>query len=317
MMRAALFDIVKLAILKLLVLIDWFRRLINPVEGKVIRSGQGDQSSGSRKTLCVLAHFDRDGAVDDYVARYLQALDELGCETVFVSTAKNLDDESIRKIKPFCSKFIIKQNIGYDFASWRTGLEAVGDLSSYDRLIIANDSVYGPLQDLRKIFAEMDGRDVAFWGITDSLKYGRHLQSYFLVYDRPVLQSRVFAEFWRKLPDYRHKYVVIIQGEVGLSRRLVAAGFNFAAYCPIEAVQEAQRADAGTLAAKFRDPRISPTHRAWRALMRAGCPFLKIQLLRDNPMRVPDLEDWEAVVGEVSGYDLDLIRKHLGRVKRN
>lgn len=316
MMQVALFDIAKLAILKLLVLVDAVRRLVNPVKGKVVRSGQGEQSSGSRKILCVLAHFDRDGVVDDYVVSYLRALDELGCETVFVSTAENLDDESIREIMPFCSKFIIKQNTGYDFASWRTGLEAVGDLSAYDRLITANDSVYGPLQDLRKIFAEMGGRNVAFWGITDSLKYSRHLQSYFLVYDKPVLRSEVFGEFWRKLPDYRHKYVVIIQGEVGLSRRLVAAGFDFAAYCPIETVQEAQQADAG-LAAKFRDPRTSPTHRGWRALMRAGCPFLKIQLLRDNPMQVPDLDDWETFLGEVSGYDLDLIRNHLARVKTN
>lgn len=317
MMQAAIFDIVKLAILKLLVLIDWGRRLVNPVEGKIVRSEQGEQGAGSRKTLCVLAHFDRDGIIDDYVVAYLRALDELGCETVFVSTAEGLDDESIRKIMPFCSKFIIKQNIGYDFASWRTGLEAVGDLSGYDRLIIANDSVYGPLQDLRKVFSEMDGRQVSFWGITDSLKYGRHLQSYFLVYDKPVLESSVFTEFWRRLPDYRHKYVVIIQGEVGLSRRLVAAGFDFAAYCPIETAQEVQQADAGTLAAKFRDPRISPTHRAWRALMSAGCPFLKIQLLRDNPMQVPDIDDWETVIGAVSGYDLNLIRNHLGRVKRN
>jgi len=317
MMQAAFFDIVKLAILKLLVLIDWGRRLVNPAEGKIVRSGQGEQGGGSRKTLCVLAHFDRDGVVDDYVVAYLRALDELGCETVFVSTAEGLDDESIRKIMPFCSKFIIKQNIGYDFASWRTGLEAVGDLSGYDRLIIANDSVYGPLQDLRKVFSEMDGRQVSFWGITDSLKYGRHLQSYFLVYDKAVLESSVFKEFWRRLPDYRHKYVVIIQGEVGLSRRLVAAGFDFAAYCPIETVQEAQQADDGALGAKYRDPRISPTHRGWRALMRAGCPFLKIQLLRDNPMQVPDIDDWETVVRAVSGYDLNLIRNHLGRVKGN
>lgn len=317
MMQAALFDIAKLAILKLLVLVDAIRRLVHPVNGDVVRSGLGDQNAGSRKTLCVLAHFDRDGVVDDYVVSYLQALDELGCETVFVSTAENLDDESIRKIMPFCSKFIIKQNVGYDFASWRTGLAAVGDLSGYERLIVANDSVYGPLQDLPKVFAEMAGRNVAFWGITDSLKYGRHLQSYFLVYDKPVLQSEIFGEFWRKLPDYRHKYVVIIQGEVGLSRMLVAAGFDFAAYCPIETVQEGQQADAGTLGTKFRDPRISPTHRGWRALLRAGCPFLKIQLLRDNPMQVPDLDDWETVLGEVSGYDLDLIRNHLARVKGN
>jgi len=314
-MQAALIEFAKLAALKLLTLADLARRLAHPVRGRIIRSDDGEQASGSRGTLCVFAHFDRDGLVDDYVVNYLQALDRLGCETVIVSTAENLDDENIRKALPFCSRFIVKQNIGYDFASWRTGLESVGDLSGYDRLIVANDSVYGPLQDLGKVFDEMEGRNVDFWGITDSLKYGRHLQSYFLVYGKPVVQSATFCEFWRRLPDYRHKYVVIIQGEIGLSRRLVAAGFDFAAYRPIEAVQEGQRADAATLAAKFRDPRISPTHRGWRGLLQGGCPFLKIQLLRDNPMQVPDLDDWETVLGEVSGYDLKLIRNHLDRVK--
>ena len=316
-MPAILVEFAKLAILKLLALADLVRRSVHPVRGIVIRSVEGEQAPGSRGTLCVFAHFDRDGVIDDYVVNYLRALDRLGCETVIVSTVENLGDENIQKTIPFCSRFIVKQNIGYDFASWRTALEAVGDLSGYDRLIVANDSVYGPLQDLGEMFDEMEGRDVDFWGITDSLKYGRHLQSYFVVYGKSVLRSAVFSGFWRKLPDYRHKYVVIIQGEIGLSRRLAAAGFDFAAYRPVEAVQEGQRVEAVTLAEKFRDPRTSPTHRGWRALMRAGCPFMKIQLLRDNPMRVPDLDDWETVLGEVSGYDLSLIRNHLARMKTN
>ena len=316
-MRATLVELAKLAVLKLLALADLVRRLVRPARGRIIRSEDGEQASGSRATLCVFAHFDRDGVLDDYVVNYLRALDRLGCETVIVSTAETLDDGNIRKALPFCSRFIVKQNVGYDFASWRTALAAVGDLSGYDRLIVANDSVYGPLQDLEAVFAAMEGRNVAFWGITESLKYGRHLQSYFLVYGKAVLQSPEFRKFWRELPDYRHKYVVIIQGEIGLSRRLVAAGFDFAAYRPIEAVQERQRADAGTLAAKFRDPRTSPTHRGWRSLLQGGCPFLKIQLLRDNPMQVPDLDDWETVLGEVSGYDAKLIRTHLARMKMN
>ena len=313
-MFAMVKDAIKLIILKMLVLGDVIRRWAMPIQARIIWSGSGEQNPGLWKTLCVLAHFDKDDLIDDYVVYYLRALDELGCETIFVSTAENLNDESIRKIMPFCSKFIIKQNIGYDFASWRTGLEAVGDLSGYQRVIIANDSVYGPLQDLRGIFAEMHGRNVSFWGITDSLRYSRHLQSYFLVFEKTALQSKAFKDFWLHLPDYRHKHVVINQGEIGLSRKLAAAGLSFEAYIPFEIMQEQLRGVGHWVTARVVGDRQNPTHKAWRTLMRKGCPFLKIQLLRDNPLNV-DLDGWETVVGEVSSYELNLIQNHLARMK--
>jgi rhamnosyltransferase len=160
----------------------------------------------------------------------------------------------------------------------------------------------------------MADRKVSFWGITDSLKYGRHLQSYFLVFERGAAQSAVFREFWQKLPDYRHKYAVIIQGEVGLTRKLVAAGFDFAAYCPVEAIQQNLQNMKG-LAAKFQDPRISPMHKGWQHLLQSGCPFLKVQLLRDNPMQVPDLGEWQAALAAASDYNAGLIRNHQARMK--
>lgn len=316
-MQARMVEFAKWTVLKILAFIDLIRRVVRPVRGRILRSECGEVESGKSKTLCVFAHFDRGGVVDDYVVNYLRALYELGCETVVVSTAESLDDRNIQKALPYCSRFIVKQNTGYDFASWRTALEAVGDLSGYDRLIVANDSVYGPLQDLGPIFDEMERRDVDFWGITDSLKYGRHLQSYFMVFKKHVLQSPTFSDFWRRLPDYKHKYVVIIQGEIGLSRRLDAAGFKFMACCPVEAVQaELKEKDRG-LVERFGDPRTSPTHRGWRALMRIRCPFLKVQLLRDNPMQVPDVADWEAVLRETSDYDIGFIDNHLKRMQMN
>lgn len=314
-MLGAFYDLAKFAVLKLLVLIDAIRRWAKPANARIIKSGTGTQAEGKHTILCLFAHFDRDGLIDDYVVQYLQALDDLGCETVFVSTADGLVDGEVEKIRPYCVRYIVRQNSGYDFASWRTGLETVGDISRFERLIVANDSVYGPLQDLRAVFDEMVNRNTAFWGITDSLRYGRHLQSYFVVFERPVLQSTIFRDFWRKLPDYRHKHVVIIQCEVGLSRALAAAGFNFAAYCPFDAIRDSLRKGAGGLGARLRGTRVSPTHKAWRALMRAGCPFLKVQLLRDNPLNVPDIADWAAVLGELADYDLNLIARHLARMK--
>lgn len=313
-MIGALYDAGKLGILKLLVLLDAIKRVLWPMESGIIQQGRGTQVPGSRSTLCIFAHFDRDSIVDDYVIFYLRALDELGCETVFVSTAEELGTAEIGKVIPFCRQFIVKRNVGYDFASWRTGFEAVGELSAFDRLIIANDSVYGPLQDLREVFAEMDDRQPDFWGITDSLRYGRHLQSYFIVFGRPVLQSSVFKEFWQQLPDYRSKHVVVIRGEVGLTRRLAAAGFRFAAHNPIKQVCTNMPALRGGMRGILLGRRFNPTHIGWQALLRAACPFLKIQLLRDNPKRLAGLDRWDEIVKDVSDYDTGLILHHLERV---
>lgn len=313
-MLGAIYDAVKLSVLKVFVLVDFVKRRIWPVEPRIIEEGPGTQQTKRGNVLCVFAHFDRDGIVDDYVVHYLRALDELDCEIVFVSTAEDMADAEIEKISPFCRWYIVKQNIGYDFASWRTGLETVTDFSGYDRIILANDSVYGPLQDLNGIFDEMGRRHLDFWGITDSLRYGRHLQSYFMVFEKPVIESATFRSFWRNLPDYRNKHVIITQGEVGLSHRLTAAGFHFAAYNPVEQVFSSLFREKAGWVTKIRGRRFNSTHIGWSVLLRAGCPFIKVQLLRDNPKGVGDVAEWEHVVTGISGRDAGLIRRHLERL---
>jgi hypothetical protein len=38
-----------------------------------------------------------------------------------------------------------------------------------------------------------------------------------------------------------------------------------------------------------------------------GCPFLKRELLRDNPVRIPGLVSWQEVIQSATKYDTDLI----------
>jgi hypothetical protein len=53
----------------------------------------------------------------------------------------------------------------------------------------------------------------------------------------------------------------------------------------------------------------NPTLMFWRELIMSGFPFLKVQLLRDNPLQV-DLTGWDSLVRE-RGFDPDLVRDHL------
>ena len=121
------------------------------------------------------------------------------------------------------------------------------------------------------------------------------------------------ARFWRELPDYGLKHVVILQCEVGLSRRLDEAGFELTALCDYRAMLPilAKTAKPDRVATWLGAP-VNVTHWGWRLLVRDfGCPFVKVQLFRDNPKGIRDIEDWESIISEHSSYDTVLIRRHL------
>jgi hypothetical protein len=56
-------------------------------------------------------------------------------------------------------------------------------------------------------------------------------------------------------------------------------------------------------------------HYGDRLITEARCPFLKIELLRDNPFKLPGVAGFREVVSAVSDYDLDLIAACLAAAR--
>jgi hypothetical protein len=48
---------------------------------------------------------------------------------------------------------------------------------------------------------------------------------------------------------------------------------------------------------------MNPSAELWRQLLQAGFPFLKRELLRDNPTNVEDIHDWVSVLRDDLGVD--------------
>ncbi len=107
----------------------------------------------------IYVHFDRDGIVDPYVefalAQYRPHVDHL----VFVSPSVR---ELTAKQKSLVDHFVSRENIGYDFGSWRDGLSTV-DLDRFEEILFANDSVYGPLWSPGLVLEFGRQRDLDFW----------------------------------------------------------------------------------------------------------------------------------------------------------
>ncbi len=173
--------------------------------------------------VCVFAHYDKDNTVDEYVYYYLNELLTIVQKLVFV-TVSDIPKKDVERLEELNIEVIKRENIGYDFYSYKVGIEQL-DLNLYDELIVCNDSVFGPLFPMKKIFDKMNTEECDFWGITDSRLIAYHLQSYFLVFRKSILQSLTFSQFWKELKILEDKNEIIKRYEIGLSSTLIKNKF--------------------------------------------------------------------------------------------
>jgi lipopolysaccharide biosynthesis protein len=289
------------------------------------------------KRLCIFAHYDRDNIVDRYVLNYLQGLRSVAQHIVFVSTSR-LTDPDIETLGHLCDSVITRENIGYDFMSWQAGLASIDDIAAYDELIVCNDSVYGPLYPLENVFDTMARQTCDFWGITGHRHRAFHLQSYFIVFKRHMTDSKPFREFWRSITPEESKATIVEKYEIGLTDGFVKEGFKPATYVHYSPSYLRYLRTVGppwtfqkclwlfvvvplsgvvprwnTMALRPED-HFPITHAYWKEIIvRHKMPFLKIEVLRHNPIRVC-INNYERVIAKHSDYDVTLIKNHLRRM---
>lgn len=251
------------------------------------------------RRLVVFAHYDAQGEVKRYVQHNLRALRAECARLVFVSTAA-LQPTDLARIGGLCDEIVLRDNVGFDFTMWRQVLDRT-DLAAWDELVLANSSVFGPVFPLGPVFERMATRPCDAWGMTENDDFAWHLQSYFLVFRSAVLRSPIFRQFWDSVLPYRDKEQVIRSYEIGLSRLLLDHGFRLEAFAP----REGERA-GWPFSLGGRGRRVNPTCGLPVPLLRAGMPFVKAELLRDNPFDV----ELEPVIRELarSGFDFSLLQ---------
>jgi rhamnosyltransferase len=251
------------------------------------------------KRLTLFAHHDDESEVKQFVCHFLRELREISDRLVFISTSPLPPREQARAAGT-CDQVLLTGNLGFDFAMWQFGLEC-NDLNDYDELVLTNSSVFGPLWPLKPYMDEMQETPCDFWGMTENFEICRHVQSYFLVFKRNVLQSDAFRRFWASVLPYRDKSQLIRAYEVGLSVFLQEAGFTRASFISGESLFPP---GLRRRAFKFTDRNLTRYYP--ERLVKAGMPFVKVEVLRDNPGGVP-LEPIRRAM-RMAGYDERLVR---------
>ena len=144
---------------------------------------------------------------------------------------------------------------------------------------------------------------------------GAHLQSYALLARGSPAVGAMLAHL-AAFRDSRSKWRVVQRGELGLTRHMRAAGLRCAALFgyarTLAEVDAATRAGLGqrfTAADALQRFPLNPCHHLWRVLIeQLGFPYLKTELIRRNPGRLPGVADWSQLVPPAH---VAMIRAHL------
>lgn len=268
--------------------------LIYRVEG-----GEFIEKRSSR--LCVFASFSVDGHVEPHVVLYLRSLHELGFDIVFVQCSDQpADRDCYSQLKPLCRKIINRRNVGYDFFSWKEGMQSIPEVLEYENLLLTNDSIIGPFTPLKPIIDKMDEDPTSLWALTDCQETGTyHVQSYFIYCHRQVFSKRFFGRFWRDLKILHQKWQIVLRHEVGFSKAATAAGVPLKAFFSYSDIKK--RCIARGKKFQFwreigKEP-LNPTLFAWDILLEEmKFPFIKSELLRGNRLKLKSIHQWPSKV---------------------
>lgn len=277
------------------------------------------------RRACLFAAYDRDGLVDDYVVDYLTELSRHA--DVFYLADGVLEPGQLDRLATITRGAWSVPHAAYDFGSFSLlARELVGweVLAEYDEVIFANDSCY-LLRPLDEVFAAMDTRACDWWSLqATSMEHDEsyvvddapiplatakerfigprhwtdvrylHLSSYFVAFRRPVVADEGFRHRLDTVGGQRDKMLVIHKYEVGISRYLIDAGFDFDTFLPdLHAFH----------------PLYS---RHVLDLIEQGFPLVKRNYVGENPRHVVGLDRWrERLTSIIPAADLVTPLAHI------
>lgn len=251
-------------------------------------------------TVCLFACYVPDGNLPLHTRFYLKNLLNCGITLHIVLSGTETIHESTNN---FCATHGIhawkRPNGGLDFGAWQFLLEK-GLAKDAPYILFANDSVFGPLTPLPLLLEKLAAKQRPAWGLVASRAVTPHLQSWFIGLSQAAFQSAPVQRVLHLPFKEMSRDEIIWHGELGLSVALKAANI------PLHAAWS----DLNAPMARFFP--ANPMHTHWRDMMQSGTvPFLKQEVLRDNPFRVPHLTDWRALIPAESDFNPEWIDTYL------
>lgn len=181
-----------------------------------------------KANLLIFVHFNSDNrSIKEYVFEYLNSLNSINADIVFISNS-NIEQEFLNKLSNNISKIIIRENKGFDFYSYKKAL-SLTDFWNYEKIILTNDTLVGPINNFESGYDKIINSKYDIFGMTASKQFQYHIQSFFICFDKKVIRSEHFKEFWSMVKIESNVIDVIMKYELGLTKYFRDRGFSCSA----------------------------------------------------------------------------------------
>ncbi|MEA2788938.1 MAG: hypothetical protein QOG73_1344 [Acetobacteraceae bacterium] len=297
------------------------------------RMQDGVHPAPNATRIALYVHYSATGQVSEMVRYQLDQLTRFGFAIVFISMAARIPEDDWNAVRASCALVVQRENFGRDFGAWHELMPEVRRRWPHlDELLLANDSVLGPIHPMAPVMDALRSDGDGLFGLTESLQGGPHLQSYFLL-TRGTAAVCDLMDFLQALYVSHSKWLLVQTGEIRLARWMRRRGHRVAAVFGYERLVRAAVADPAELKrltgshAKMQDIESLPTEKAsallhewplnptqhlWHVLAtKFGDPFVKTELVLRNPGRLPGVEQWPAVVAAAAPCPLAVLQAHL------
>jgi rhamnosyltransferase len=270
----------------------------------------------------IMAHYDPQGIVDPHVQFALQAYRKAFSHITFVSTGV-LHLASC--MSALVDTFIPRDNVGFDFFSWKIGFNALSGKERFFEIIFANDSVYGPFFDVEHCLLAPNVKDADLWGMTASSQYRWHIQSFFFAMRNRMVVSADAQAFWDEVVPFANKVDVIQRYELNMADYFAKRGWSAKAIFDSLTTRNGLRTPARSMIDLMQPGRslrylwdysflrdVNPMHHRWYDVLQSGVPFTKVELLRSNPKQIP-LKPVRGYLDRQTRYPMSMIASHISR----
>lgn len=279
----------------------------------------------SAKRLGVFIFYDRDQMIDDYVMYMLDSLNDAVEKIIFVSNS-DLSKEELSKLDKYNIDINIRENKGLDAGAFKYVYDKYKReyLSSFDELILLNDTFFGPFRPFKDIINDMGDRDIDFWGLTanfnspDGTNHSKdgyihsHIQTYFVAYRKNVLESDFFNKYWSKYDINKNNSFekVVNNHETYFTYSLEKQGFKWDTYVNLDHYKKDEM--------KYNYNIYG--YSAYTLLRYYNCPFIKRKnfvfnkldaLYMNNGLDTYKSLEW---IKENTNYDINMIYKNILRL---
>lgn len=196
------------------------------------------------KRYAVYVFYDREKHADEYNFYLLKELKK-EVDHLLVICNGGVSADGKRRFEMIADEVLERENQGFDITAYKIGIERMGyeKLQEYDEVLVLNSTFFGPFYPFHEMFEKMDQRDLDFWGMTTfhevpfdpfgTIKYGHiptHIQSFFMVFRRSLVQSADFQNYWANMPKIHSYEEAIGFHEAIFTKEFADKGYRWAVY---------------------------------------------------------------------------------------